>query len=129
MRHFTVDEANALLPTLIPVLEDMQRRQRRLGEALEAVVEFGRRAASNGHGKGYGGLDPEHDLKQIRQDLGERLQFVQALGVHMKDIDEGIVDFPTRMHSRDVYLCWRLGEDQVAHWHDFETGFAGREPL
>jgi hypothetical protein len=129
MRHFTVEEANAVLPTLTPVLEDMQRVHRQLRDALEAVTEFARRAANNGHGEGYHGLEPEHDLKQIRQDLGERLQFVQALGVHVKDIDEGIVDFPTRMFERDVYLCWRLGEERVEHWHDIDSGFAGRQPL
>jgi hypothetical protein len=129
MRHFTVEEANGLLATLTPVLNDMQRLHRELREALDAIMRFSRRAAGNGQGEGYEGLRLEHDLKQIRHDLGERLEFVQALGVHMKDIDEGIVDFPTRMFGRDVYLCWRLGEEQVAHWHDVETGFAGRQPL
>lgn len=129
MRHFTVEEANGLLPTLRPVLEDMRRLHRQLREVIEALTRFARRAAGNGHGEGYGGLTLEHDLKQIRQDLGERLQFVQTLGVHVKDIDEGIVDFPTRMFGRDVYLCWHVGETEVAHWHDIESGYAGRQPL
>src|SRR5947209_8141866 len=116
MRQFTQEEANGLLSTLAPVLIDMQRLHAQLREALKAVAEFARRAAQNGHGEGYQGLTLEHDLKQIRHDLAERLEFVQALGVHLKDIDEGIVDFPTRMLGRDVYLCWRLGEDQVGHW-------------
>jgi hypothetical protein len=129
MRHFTREEADALLPTLMPVLLDMQRLHAQLREALKAVAEFARRAAQNGHGEGYGGLTLEQDLKQIRSDLSERLEFVQALGVHLKDIDEGIVDFPSRMSGREVYLCWRLGEDRVTHWHAIETGFAGRQPL
>ncbi len=129
MRHFTVDEANGTLPTLRPVLEDLQRLHRELRAALGAVAEFSQRAAGNGHGEGYEGLPLEHDLRRLRQDIGERLEFVQALGVHVKDLDEGIVDFPTRMFGRDVYLCWHLGEQQVAHWHDIEAGYAGRQRL
>jgi hypothetical protein len=51
------------------------------------------------------------------------------MGVHIKDIDRGLCDFPYMRNGRVVYLCWQLGEDAIAFWHDIEAGFAGREPL
>jgi hypothetical protein len=57
------------------------------------------------------------------------LHHVKEMGVHIKDIDRGLCDFPYMRNGRVVYLCWQLGEDAIAFWHDIEAGFAGREPL
>jgi hypothetical protein len=54
---------------------------------------------------------------------------LRQLGVELKDYFTGLVDFPCLMHGREVYLCWRLGESEVAHWHELEDGFAGRQKL
>ena len=129
MRHFTVDEANALLPMLTPVLESMRDLHARLMEAAVAVRDFEGRASQNGHGEGSQALLPQYDLRQIHADIQERVRFLHELGCVVKDIEHGIVDFPTRMNGQDVYLCWRLGEEQVSHWHDVDSGFAGRRPL
>ncbi|HLJ67408.1 MAG TPA: DUF2203 domain-containing protein [Chloroflexota bacterium] len=129
MRHFTVEEANALLPTLIPVLHDLRAQRTRMEEAVKRVRSFERRAGQNGHGDLAEVLDPDHDLSRIRDEIEQRLNFLQGLGVHLKNIENGIVDFPTQMFGGDVYLCWRLGEESVSHWHGMETGFAGRKPL
>jgi len=61
--------------------------------------------------------------------MQERMVFLEAQSIVLKDIQHGIIDFPSRMYDRDVYLCWRLGEDSVSHWHDVDAGFAGRRPL
>ena len=129
MRHFTVDEANALIPTLIPVLEDLQRVHQQMQRAASEVQTFEHRAGQNGHGENTNVFSPELDLQRIRGELRERLLYLQGLGIQLKDIGEGIVDFPTHLYGRDVYLCWRLGEAEVSHWHDTESGFAGRRPL
>ena len=129
MRHFTVDEANALLPMLTQVLEDMQGLGRRMREAVEAVHTFEHRAVQNGHSPRRVPFEREHDLSAIRTEMEQRLEYLHAIGVHLKDIENGILDFPTRMHGHDVYLCWRLGEERIAYWHEIEGGFAGRRPL
>ena len=62
-------------------------------------------------------------------EMQKALDELDGLGVQLKDIDQGLVDFPSRRDGRVVYLCWRLGEETIAWWHDVDTGFAGRQPL
>jgi hypothetical protein len=57
------------------------------------------------------------------------LEMIEQSGIVLRDIDRGLVDFPALIDGREVLLCWELGEDEVAHWHDLDTGFDGREPL
>ena len=129
MRHFTVDEANELIPTLTPILEDLQGLQQRLVDVAGEVADFERRAMGNGNGENTDMFKPGHDLREIQREIQQRVHFLQGMGCHLKAIEHGIVDFPTRMYGRDVYLCWRLGEARVAYWHDMDAGFAGRQPL
>jgi hypothetical protein len=129
VRHFTVDEANALIPTLTPLLQDLHALHQRMTRAVEEVQVFERRAIQNGHGENTNVFLPDYSLEAIHSELNERLGYLDRLGIQLKDIENGILDFPTRMHGRDVYLCWRLGEETVAHWHEIESGFAGRRPL
>jgi hypothetical protein len=101
MPTFTRAEAEALLPKVRPLLDDLQRRK----------ASYDRRPT-----------DPI--AKEIRALLLE----IAELGVEVKDLDGGLIDFRTSLRGRDVYLCWRLGEgDRISYWHDLETGFAGRK--
>ena len=128
-RHFTVDEANALLPILTPVIQGIQTLHRQMMELVQDIAEFETRAAGNGHGEGTDVISPNRSLHKVRREIEQRLSYLQGVGVQLKDADEGVVDFPSRMFDREVYLCWRLGEPSVAHWHDTESGFGGRQPL
>jgi hypothetical protein len=128
-RQFTVEEANALLPTLTSLLEDLLQLRQRGEQVMRDVARFEARAARNGHGENTPIFDPDHDLAGLRREVDQRLLYLQGIGVELKNIEHGIIDFPTRMFGRDVYLCWRLGEDSVSHWHDIDSGFAGRQPL
>jgi hypothetical protein len=67
----------------------------------------------------------ERDQERMREYEGE----LKSLGVELKDYYTGLIDFPCRMDGREVYLCWRLGEAEVAHWHEIDAGFAGRQKL
>lgn len=129
MRHFTVDEANALLPMLNAVLQDLQGIQERLREAVEAVRQFEMTAIQNGHGEHAAVFRPEHNLETIQEEMQQRLRYLQGVGVQLKDIQNGVIDFPSRREGRDVYLCWHLGEERVAYWHEISAGFQGRQPL
>jgi hypothetical protein len=93
------------------------------------VLQAGR--DRNARGDLYG-----QELEQIEQDIEkdtERLQEyvdeLRQLGVEPKNGPEGLVDFPAMLDGRPVYLCWKLGEPEVMHWHDLEAGFRGRQPL
>jgi hypothetical protein len=129
VRHFTVEEANELIPLLTPVLADLRVIHRRMREAVQEIRGFEHRAAGNGQGENTAVFDPDKDVEKIQAEMEERLRYLQGVGVHLKDIENGILDFPTRLFDRDVYLCWRLGEDRVEFWHDVDARFAGRQPL
>jgi hypothetical protein len=132
MQFFTEDEANAALTVVRPLVERLVQARRRfvhVGERLERVQV---RVAGNG-----GGLDPERvrELQeQVAEAAGEIAGFVaelESLGVQVKDLDRGLVDFPAHHPKTEetVLLCWELGEGGVEHWHGLEEGFAGRKPL
>jgi len=116
-----------MLPLIRAIVEDIcslaaeiQQKQQRLGR-LEERSGFGRL------------YDEERSLviEQLEQDMNrleEYLQELHQLGVEFKGW-EGLVDFPAILHGREVFLCWKLGEPEVQHWHDLDAGFAGRRKL
>ncbi|HSE82293.1 MAG TPA: DUF2203 domain-containing protein [Gaiellaceae bacterium] len=132
MRLFTQEEANALLPKVRALVERLVEERRALvalGEELEAM-----QALIGGNG---GSLDPsrigelQEAVAQGAAGLTALVDELNELGVQMKDLDRGLVDFPARHPERGdtVLLCWELGEAEVAYWHDTDAGFAGRKPL
>jgi hypothetical protein len=121
-RHFTREEADTLVPTLAPLLEELRQAKEALtdSEAHRALTE-----ASGGNGGGSEGKQVGEAFLQVRGLLGA----VQETGVVVKDIDRGLVDFPAILDGREVYLCWQLGEDSLGFWHELDAGFAERQPL
>ena len=129
-RHFTVAEANALLDTVRPLVERMVELRRELQAQLERQQELGEITRSNG-----GGFNPrlpaeiDEALQKAANDLSARVEELTALGVQVKDLDTGLIDFPSFRDGEEILLCWQLGEDEIAWWHTLEGGFAGRRPL
>lgn len=121
-RHFSREEANALLPQLTALLSQLQEAKDELTdtEAHEALSE-----AAPTNGGGEQGRQVGVAFLEVRRIL----ETVERAGIVLRDIDQGLVDFPALMDGREVYLCWELGEDEVGHWHDLEGGYGGREPL
>ena len=121
-RHFTRAEAQALLPALETLLGELRTAKDSLTdeEAHRALSE-----ASGGNGGGAEGRRVGQAFLRVRELLGT----IQEMGVVVRDIDSGLVDFPAMLEGREVYLCWRSGEQGVDHWHDLEAGFGGRVPL
>lgn len=121
-RHFTRAEANALLPQLTALLDQLREAKNELtdAEAHEALSEA---APTNGGGRE--GRQVGVAFLEVRR----LLETLEQSGIVLRDIDRGLVDFPSLMEDREVYLCWELGEDEVAYWHDLDTGYGGREPL
>ena len=129
-RIFTPGEANELLPTVRPLVERMVEGKRALDTAQEQADEVSVRISGNG-----GGLPPARlaevsaEVNRRATELARTVEEIQALGVVVKDLDSGLVDFPSVREGEDVLLCWRLGEDEVAFWHGYDDGFAGRRPI
>ena len=119
-RTYTVEEANAMLPDLRTTLAAM--REARL-VVLASAERVKGAVAGNGAGKPAG----EHaDALELLRRETERLS---SLGIILRDVDSGLLDFPAERDGRPVFLCWQLGEDEVGHWHPEDTGFSGRRPL
>src|SRR3954447_3680771 len=127
---FTPDEANAALSVVRPLVEAMVEGKRALDEAQERRDDVAQRIAGNG-----GGIPPaelaalEAAVEETAKTLAATIGEIQELGVLVKDLDTGLVDFPAKRDGEDVLLCWLLGEDEVAFWHRLDDGFAGRQPL
>ena len=124
---FSVEEANALLPRLVPMLEDLRAGESALDEARAALGRLTPTMRGNGHGAEAAAL--ERRLHELADELAEGIRRIAAMGVEVKDLDHGLIDFPSLREGRIVYLCWRLGEGPLAFWHELDAGFAGRQPL
>ncbi|MBI3760991.1 MAG: DUF2203 domain-containing protein [Chloroflexi bacterium] len=122
-RHFTVAEANALLPDVRRIVARMLEARQNIIVARPEVWPVLEGAIGNGGSKKAGELIFEFEKVQS----GARR--LTQLGIHLKDINTGLVDFLSIRDGREVYLCWRYDEPSVAHWHDLEAGFAGRQAL
>jgi hypothetical protein len=131
MRTFTIDEAQSLLP----VLESLLKRAIEGKQAAEKVetdlADVARRIYFAGGMKVDAAdilrqrAELEEHLKRVRETIAE----IDAIGVQVKDLDTGLLDFPCRVEDEVVLLCWRLGETSIEHWHTMEAGFNGRQPL
>jgi hypothetical protein len=121
-RHYSLEEATEALPLVVELLERMRRARARLtdAEAREALSEA---TPTNGGG------DPGRTVSEGFLELREALIGLQAMDVVLRDLEKGLIDFPTLRDGREVYLCWQEGEDGIAFWHEVDAGFAGRRPL
>jgi len=129
-RLFTVEEANQMLPLIKVIVRDIVSLSRDLVERKERL-----RILSGDRGKRTGNLYDE-ELSQreaeVEQDVMRLEVFVNELvdlGVELKGVHEGLVDFPTIIDGRPALLCWKHGEEDIRFWHDLHSGFAGRQPL
>lgn len=118
VRRFTVEEANALLAELAGLLERLRDAHARATASRADVSP-----------SGNGGGAPGRELVESSREANELMHQIGSLGVLVRDIHTGLVDFPAQRDGREIYLCWRLGEDRVAWWHPVDTGIAGRQPL
>jgi hypothetical protein len=129
-RYYTPAQANAALPLVRAIVQDIVNLSRDLREREERSSPNrpggrGRLSAAHEEELLQGGRDLERDQERMRELAVE----LAELGVELKDDFTGLIDFRSRMDGREVYLCWRLGEPVVAFWHELDAGFAGRQKL
>jgi len=129
-RTFTPGEANDALAEVRPLAERMVVARQELALAQRHQAELVAVIAGNGGGVDGGELaTAAREVEQLAGEIVAAVQEIQDLGAVVKDVDSGLVDFPAVHQGREVLLCWRVGEDEVGHWHDLESGFAGRQEL
>jgi hypothetical protein len=121
-RHYTLEQANAALPWV-------RERLERLREAQALLTEKEARQALSEAAPGNGGGEPGQVVSEGFLELRSALAELQEMDIVLRDIERGLVDFPSLREGREVYLCWVEEEDEIGFWHELEAGYAGRQPL
>ena len=127
---FTLEEANAALTELRPIVERMVQHRRDLTAAQARQTELVTRIAGNG-----GDMVPSdlHDLAETIQREADAIsdcaEQINQVGAQVKSLEEGLLDFPAKRGEEDVLLCWKLGEDEIRFWHGTDEGFSARKRL
>jgi hypothetical protein len=121
-RHFTLEQANALIPSVNALILGLRSAHAELAQGrndgdLALLAET------------TGGAWPGRERAEAAVTVSLAFESLEELEVLVRDVERGIVDFPSLKDGREVYLCWHVGEPEIAHWHELESGFAGRRPI
>jgi hypothetical protein len=125
MKYFSVEEAEAIIPELEKIFEIVAELAAKAQAKAQAIDKLERARKS----------DPsqlaieQSQLQFLTQAANEQLQTIVDLGAVPKGLEPALVDFPARVDGREAYLCWKLGEKSITHYHGVEEGFGGRKPL
>ncbi|HVZ79009.1 MAG TPA: DUF2203 domain-containing protein [Gemmatimonadaceae bacterium] len=127
MQLFTVEQANATLPLVRRIVEDIVQAHRAW---RDKILELDLAASgTSAPGAAEHAAQLEREVQAMAHEISGFQRELDALGIELKDPRLGLVDFPSEMNGRRVLLCWRLGEPEIQYWHELDTGFAGRQPL
>jgi hypothetical protein len=131
MKTFTLDEAQSLLPVLESLLKRAIEGKRAAEEVESGLSEISRRIYLSGGMRvdadkvARQRAEVEGHVQRIRESIAE----IDSIGVQVKDLDAGLLDFPCRLDDEVVLLCWRMGEPAIEHWHPVDSGFRDRQPV
>ena len=129
-RHFTLEEANALLPWLEERFAQMMPLRDQLAEQQGKLIELLRLRRSNGHSSSEEDIvQVQREVDRLTRELQRELQEINDRGILVRDVGRGLVDFPSMREGREVHLCWLRGEEQIEYWHETNAGFPGRRRL
>jgi len=130
-RFFTKAEAERLLAEVAPAIQDAIRSKAEYLQFEGRLQELRRRVTMGGGVRidraAFLGIQQQRDSRA--SELKSAIDRVHGFGCLVKDLDKGLIDFPTLFHGREVYLCWKLGEHGIQFWHGVDEGFAGRKPV
>jgi len=130
-RYFTLDQARHYLPRVeesirqvLHLKKEHERASSELDQIAQRVMMMGGMVVDRERLLGFRGKcdATAHRLKELLEEIG-------SIGCQVKDLDVGLLDFPTLYHGQEVLLCWRLGESDIEYWHGLEEGFRGRKPI
>lgn len=123
VQYFTIEEANALLPRLKPLMAELLERRARCAQEAQQISDLLRRPHIDIGSKILSELTVEFIA------IDELVKGIKATGCVIKSLEGGLLDFLAKIDGRDVYLCWRYGEESITHYHELHTGYRGRQPL
>lgn len=126
-KYFTAAEANATLPLVRRIVTDIATLANDLRDRAERLERMQAGTLTREHQEEF--TQAVDEFERDRDHLAEHEEELQKLGVYLKDPYTGLVDFPCWVDDREVFLCWRLGEPEVAFWHELDAGFAGRQSI
>jgi hypothetical protein len=122
-KHYTLEEARATLPRLRAIFGEIHKSKAALEQAESNVAEKIEKTGGDVGGKAVN--QAVSSMVHLRDHLLE----ISKMGIQIKDLDRGLVDFPSIRDGHEVFLCWELEEDDIEFWHEIESGYAGRERL
>ncbi len=131
MKTFTLEEAQSLLPVVESLLKRAMDGKQSAEQVDSGLSDLARRIYLSGGMKVDVGrvakmrTEMEDHLQRARESIAE----IDSIGVQVKDLEQGLIDFPCRVDDQVVLLCWRMGESAIEHWHTVESGYQGRQPL
>jgi hypothetical protein len=131
MKTFTLDEAQSLLPLLESLLKRAIEEKRAAEEVDSGLTELSHRIYLSGGMRVDADkvakmrAEMEGHVQRVRESIAE----IDSIGVQVKDLDAGLLDFPCRLVDQVVLLCWRMGEPAIEHWHPVDSGFKDRQPV
>jgi len=130
-KTFTLSEAQTLLPVVEALLRKTQTAATQAGELEREMQQLSQRIFLSGgmHVDVSAAARRRAERDKAVQEAKDTLAEIDEIGVQVKDLEQGLLDFPSMMDGKPVLLCWKLGEPTIAHWHTEEEGFAGRKPL
>jgi hypothetical protein len=130
MKLFTLEEAEDLLPRIRERLAAMQACKREVDAIRDYLEHAVSSTAGNGHVRDENTLaEKRRAAESLVEEINAGLRVLNDWGVELKGLDEGLIDFPSEREGRVVCLCWRMGEQTIAWWHEIDTGFGHRQPL
>ena len=122
-------QANAILPELTRLLKEMQAQGQRMAQLQARTTAVKQKVRSNGNHNPAEDVMIARSEKGLEEALRAGIEKLAEWNIQLKDLERGLVDFPALREGRTIFLCWELGEAEVAFWHETSTGFAGRQPL
>jgi hypothetical protein len=130
-KTFTLNEAQTLLPVVEALLRKAQAAGARVEEVEHEMQQLSHRIFLSGgmHVDVGAAARRRAERDKAVQEANDTLKEIDSIGVQVKDLEQGLLDFPSLMDGKTVLLCWKLGEPAITHWHTEEEGFAGRKPL
>ncbi|HEU5260618.1 MAG TPA: DUF2203 domain-containing protein [Gemmatimonadales bacterium] len=127
-KYFTLAEANRTLPLVKRIVGDIMTlhpQWRDLVSRYEVVAA----QAKPEWGESREQLDLRNQIEDVAREINGYLQELEQIGCVFKGFDEGLVDFYGKLEGRDIFWCWKTGEEKIEHWHELEAGYAGRQPV
>jgi hypothetical protein len=126
-RLFSVDEANTILRKVEPLLLQLKQAKEQFDQLRRTLDSM--TPAMRGNGHGALAVDLERRINSLVTQMSMGIRALAEQGIEVKDLNQGLIDFPHLRDNHVVYLCWRLGEGRIGYWHEIEAGFAGRREL